>query len=239
MISDEEAITLFSFATDGAPGMGRLSDRATDHLRMLIVSLQLEPGAVLDDSALVTRLSCGSTPLREAIQRLSGEHLIRILPRRAIAVAPITVTDLQQIYEVRLATESMAARLAASRTDTAQVAALEEHVTALLDDSVRTNSLTVVRHDFLFHYQLARMASNSYLCDSIQRILGPAMRLTYFAYKHGEPSTEARLEHAAILQALLAHDASAAEHEMRRHLTVAKERTLRQILSWRAEEVSS
>lgn len=214
------------FTFDSTTSADRLSDRATDHLRTLIITLQLEPGAVLDEALLSQRLGCGRTPFREAIQRLTTERLVVVLPRRAVAVTPISVTDLQQIYEARTYFETAAARLAASRATTAQLTELRENVGSSVSESGDRSALQIVRSDFVFHYLLARAADNQYLCDSIGRILGPAMRLTFLAHKHGQPSKETHEEHSAILGGLVARDAEAAEREMRRHIAMAKERTL-------------
>src|SRR5437016_4873848 len=73
----------FAFTHD--LGADRLSDRATDELRSLIITLQLEPGAALDDTVLSQMLGYGRTPLREAFPRLADEGLTVILPRRASA----------------------------------------------------------------------------------------------------------------------------------------------------------
>lgn len=111
---------LFTFRLAGPPTVERLSDRAVDRLRTLIITLELEPGSLIDESSLSQRLDCGRTPLREAIQRLAEETLLVILPHRSVAVAPITLTDLQQIYEARTTLECAAVRFAAQRITPAQ-----------------------------------------------------------------------------------------------------------------------
>lgn len=218
---------VFTFDDDLSPD--RLSDRATNQLRTLIMTLQLQPGTVLDEVALSQRFGCGRTPLREAIQRLTSERLVVILPRRAVAVTPITVTDLQQIHEARLYFEGAAARLAALRASADQIQTLQQHVDSLEFDTTKQNALQIVRSDFVFHHLVAQAADNQYVCDTISRILGPAMRLTYLAHKHGQSSRETKEEHAAIFQAIATRDADAADREMRGHLLRAKDRTLRRL----------
>lgn len=226
---DAGQVDQFIFAFDETSHADRLSDRATDQLRTKIVTLALEPGAVLDEVVLSQQLDCGRTPLREAISRLAEERLVVVLPRRAAAVAPITVTDLQQIYEARLCVETTVARLAALRITATQLAGLERNVQAESVEQETSGALQVVWSDFMFHYLLARAANNQYLCDSVRRILGPAMRLTFLAHQHGQPVKETYEEHSAILRALASRDGALAEQEMRRHITMAKERTLRRL----------
>ena len=218
--------TAFTFPDDQATSGDRQSDRATDHLRGLIISLELEPGSVIDEAAISERLGCGRTPLREALHRLAEERLVVILPRRAVAIAQITVTDLQHIYEARLTLESAAARLASVRITPAVLNELERATISLADGPAELNPIELVRTDFVFHRILGKASGNAYLYDCIRRILGPAMRLTYLAYNHGQPSRNSYDEHLAIVQALTQRDPDAAEQAVRFHVQMAKDRTL-------------
>ncbi len=92
-----------------------LSQKAYELIRRRIVDLELLPGAILDEGRLQSELGVGRTPIREALLRLSMERLVTIVPRRGIFVAEIGITDLQQIFEVRILLEAQAARLAARR----------------------------------------------------------------------------------------------------------------------------
>jgi DNA-binding GntR family transcriptional regulator len=215
--------TLFSFADDQASGADRLSDRATDRLRSMIITLQFEPGAVLDEGALARRLGYGRTPVREAVQRLTDERLVVVLPRRAAAVAPITVYDLRQIYEARVPLECLSARLSAQRATPVHIAQLEDGVGAIAD-AARSSAEETAQSDWAFHLALARASGNQYLGDSIRRILGPAMRLTYFTYSVGQPSQARYDEHLAILDAVKARDPDAADAAMGRHIAMARDR---------------
>lgn len=224
----EDLAVAFSFAENGDSSADRMSDRATDALRGLIVTLGLAPGAMLDENALGARLGLGRTPVREALHRLSEERLVVILPRRAVAVASIAVTDLQYIYETRVVFEGLAARLAARRASDGVIQHLES-TTAQLTGPTPIDALRLVQQDFAFHRALGVAADNPYLNDSIRRILGPAMRLTYLAYKHGQASVQTFDEHMRIIAALRARDGEAAEEAARAHVLAAKERTLRRL----------
>lgn len=217
------------FTFDDVIGPDRLSDRATDQLRTLIITLQLPPGALLDEAVLSQHLNCGRTPIREAIQRLTQERLVTILPRRAAAVSAVSVTDLQQLYEARSYLEPAIAGLAAKRATPAQLQQIEASLMSPDSDGPEHTALDIVRADFAYHYLLARAADNDYFADCIRRILGPAMRLTFLAHKHGQPSQNSREEHTSILRAVAARDSDAADNAMRHHINMAKERTLHRL----------
>lgn len=221
---------LFTFR-EGSPSTAeRQSDGALDALRTLIITLDLEPGSVVNEASLAPAIGCGRTPLREAIHRLAEEHLLIILPHRAVAVAPITIADLQQIYEARFLMEGAAARLAAQRATPQQLAWLTERndLLASLSDSSDPEVFRrwSVRH-FEFHHMLAKASGNDYLTDGLRRVLPAAMRLSYYLFKNRAMAMNRQRNHEAIIAALMARNADEAEEAIRRHITGAKERLLR------------
>ena len=67
-----------------------LTDLAYRQIEERIVTLRLKPGEVLSEQWLSATLKIGRTPIREALQRLALEGLVRILPRKGILVSEIT-----------------------------------------------------------------------------------------------------------------------------------------------------
>src|SRR5215212_1374288 len=92
-----------------------LSDRAYAALRDRLVSLEIPPGAPIDEEALTGQLGVGRTPVREAIRRLALERLVVVYPRRGTFASEINITDLAAISDVRVQLEGHAARRAAER----------------------------------------------------------------------------------------------------------------------------
>src|SRR5213593_57100 len=91
----------------------------------MIVSLELRPGAVIDERGLMERLGIGRTPTREALRRLAQERLVEVYPRRGMFVTSVEIRDLARLSEVRTVLESQAARLAAERATDQDRARLE------------------------------------------------------------------------------------------------------------------
>ena len=113
--------------------MSSLADKAYHAIRGLIVSLELAPGAVIDERALIERLGIGRTPVREALRRLAQERLVEVYPRRGMFVTGVDVRELARLSEVRVVLEPEAARLAAERAteaDRAELSALIEELDA-------------------------------------------------------------------------------------------------------------
>src|SRR6202047_2229757 len=92
------------------------SEEAYLRIRERIVSLDMPPGSVVQENRLREELAIGRTPIREALQRLAWENLVRSVPHRGTFVTDVNITDLARITEVRVILEGEAARLAAERS---------------------------------------------------------------------------------------------------------------------------
>jgi hypothetical protein len=90
-------------------------DRIYRTLRQEVLTLALPPGAILVESALSHRYRAGRPTIREALALLQQDGLLIAMPRRGYLVAPITMDDVQELFELRLILESAVARLAVSR----------------------------------------------------------------------------------------------------------------------------
>ena len=78
------------------------SEEAYLRIRDRIVSLDMPPGSVVNESKLRGDLNIGRTPIREALQRLARENLVRSIPHRGTFVTDVNITDLARITEVRV-----------------------------------------------------------------------------------------------------------------------------------------
>src|SRR5579859_7946430 len=78
-----------------------LTDKAYGQIEEMIVTLQLPPGTVLSELVLADRLGIGRTPIREALQRLSRDGIVNILPRRGVLVSEIDLRSQLRLLEVR------------------------------------------------------------------------------------------------------------------------------------------
>src|SRR3954467_12534173 len=102
-----------------------LADRAYAELRDRIVTLAIPPGAPINEDSLGRELEMGRTPVREAIKRLTLEHLVAVFPRRGTFASEINITDLAHISDVRVQLEALAAFRAAERLTAEQRSELD------------------------------------------------------------------------------------------------------------------
>ncbi len=197
-----------------APAARSLADQAYQILIDKITRLELPPGAVLVEKALMEDLGIGRTPIREALQRLAMEGLVTHLPNRGMLVADISATGVQHIYEFRGLIDAYTARLAASRAtpdDMRELAELQAGLVQATDDD------DVDRYVFLdrrFYEVLARAAQNTYIAEAVSRIFNLHLRLWFFiANRRGTWHDIARAHEvmtAGVIEAVERRDPEAA-----------------------------
>lgn len=190
-------ISRVSAHTIGKP----LSKTAYDLIRHKIVSLELAPGEVIDETALREELDLGRTPIREALQRLALEQLVTIIPRRGMFVTEIRLTDLQRLFEVRVPLEAQAARLAAKRGLPQHWVDMQEVLDGIPADGKISNERWMI-HDQACHQIMYEAADNQFLTDSLTNLYTLSLRLWYFALADMDDVGSAVSQHQAILDAL-------------------------------------
>ena len=193
--------------------MQSLADKAYQEIRRLIVSLELAPGAVIDERELVERLEIGRTPVREALRRLSHERLVEVYPRRGMFVTGVDVRELARLSEVRELLEPEAARLAAERATDVDRAELGALLVEL--DAGRSELIDL---DERIHRAVYRAAHNDLLEATLEQYYVLALRIWSIALDRAHELEEAVAEHRALLEAIQAGDGDRAADTMRAHV---------------------
>jgi GntR family transcriptional regulator, rspAB operon transcriptional repressor len=156
-------------------------------LREMILRTELKPGEVLVERELMERLSVGRTPLRDALHLLAHEGLVDIMPRRGTSVSQVTLSDLQQIFELRAGIERIVAQAAVERVTDDDLAELHD----LLERAqATTGSVSDVDIDGEFHQLLLRISGNRYLGETYRRLFDASLRLLYLTNCGMEPTED-------------------------------------------------
>jgi DNA-binding GntR family transcriptional regulator len=197
-----------------------LAERAVADLQEWILSGELAPGAPLRLEALAKALDMSPMPIREAIRELERLGLAEHVPHRGARVAQLTVEDLRETYEARLALESLAVRHAAERADGEDVATarrlLDEHLAAYRRGDAATGR---ARHAE-FHFALYAASGSQWLPRLIRPLWENSERYRLASLQAGRPLERRRREHQRILDAVAAHDPAAAEEALHAHLVL-------------------
>ncbi|MBN9045543.1 MAG: GntR family transcriptional regulator [Rhizobiales bacterium] len=193
----------------------RFSDRAYNILLDRLVRMHYQPLQPLNERELTVELNIGLAPIREALRRLEGEHLVSIYPRRGIFSAEIGLRDQQSIKEVRMEIEGLAALLAALRGTPEE----HEKLVAMADALVQeTDIARQIAGDAEIHSTIYRMARNSYLEVMLKQNFNLALRLWYFCNQNSPAKSPETVDHRSLVGAIRDGEAETARMIMREHV---------------------
>jgi len=182
-----------------------------------IITLQLAPGSVIQDLALTGELGLGRTPIREALKLLEAEGLVVTVPRRGIFVSHVSITDLQQLCEIRVELEGLSARLAAQRGTDEELSRLKGYA-ANERMAKATTAIERITEDREIHAALAAATHNRFLETEVERFYDLSLRLWHLALAGVKADAVDPQSHRAIIGAVLARDAERAEILMGEHI---------------------
>jgi DNA-binding GntR family transcriptional regulator len=183
-----------------------LAERAYQLLRADIISCILRPGQQVVQSRLAERYQIGTTPIRDALHRLALENLVQPVPRSGYVIAPITLSDIQEMFELRFLLESFAARMAAARgseDDLQEIARLAD-ITYVFRDKESYLQRIALNADF--HRAIAVAAGNQRVVDQLSSLLDELARFFYLTYDLEDLSEAMRQEHHLLVEAIWERD---------------------------------
>ncbi|GAA0600183.1 GntR family transcriptional regulator [Craurococcus roseus] len=179
-----------------------LVERAYRTLEEEIVTLALAPGEVVSEALLSERLCIGRTPVREALQRLARERLVRILPRRGIVVAGVDVREQLRLLEVRREVERLLARAAARRADAGQRGRLRAVADGMDRAAANSDETAFLRLDRELNLLVIEAARNEFAAAAMALMHGLSRRFWFIHWRQSADLPEAARVHAALARAI-------------------------------------
>jgi DNA-binding GntR family transcriptional regulator len=187
-----------------------LTDQAYFRLEEMIVTLELAPGAVLSEQALSSELGIGRTPIREALQRLSREGLVLVLPRKAILVTETDPKRQLLVLEVRRELERLLARACAERATEAERRAFADIADGMEVAASKNDDIAFMRLDRELNALLAEAAHNEYAARAMRSLNGHSRRFWYLHYKEAADLPKCARLHAEEARAIAKGNATRA-----------------------------
>jgi len=198
-----------------------LADKIFCLLKQEIVTGGLKPGEAFNEVTMAKRFKASRTPVREACNRLSNAGLLVPVANKGYTVAPITVQDILDVYDVRTLVEPVCAEKAARSLSDKEVEDLEILMQPERDHLENAPHLTLIDLNWTFHHRLAEATKNSRLILLVNSLLLAASRMDY-AFMDLFPHDYTR--HDEILSRLKEHDAPGAREAMWRHIQLSRQR---------------
>ncbi len=175
-----------------------------------IIDGTLQPGEKVSDSEIAVHFEVSRTPVREAMQMLSDQRLLEIVPGKETRVAPIDADETKKIYGLLAVLHSEALTQALPRITNKDIARLCEINDRMRNAVAKRDPVASLRCDREFHAVILAIADNYFLSDFAEKLLLHVLRVEHLHYHHPEIKIASVEEHERIIRALQCHDAAAA-----------------------------
>jgi DNA-binding GntR family transcriptional regulator len=203
-----------------------VADQVASILRQRVLSGEVRPGTSLQEIPLAQALGVSRNTMREAMRILSLEGLLKRSIHRGIAVAQLSLRDVQEIYHVRRVLEISAVH--AAKTPAPEL--LQEIHTALeqYEEAVRERDwVSAVTHDLHFHSLLIRFLANKRLESFYQKTIAELrVGMVLVDRRHDHPDLLVPV-HRRLYQLLTAGKLKACAQILARHLDDSESRLSR------------
>jgi len=204
------------------------TDEGYTRLRQAILSGQLLPNQRLVELDLAQIFGIGRAAVRTALDRLDQEGLVEREPHRGARVRAISQAEAVEMFEARAVLEGLVARAAASHASDQDITLLRGLLKQMQERLDAGDLLGLSDLNSQLHEELLRIANNNTLTRLVDHLHARHVRFQYRMILVPGRAVQSLQEHRAIVEAVAAHDAEAAEAAMRRHLAHAAD-ALRQI----------
>lgn len=187
------------------------------NLRERILAGELQPGDIISETRWAPILGAAQASVREAINLLVAEGLVRKEAGRSARVTRLTEADVAQAYQVRAVLEGLACRLLATRK--VDISPLDRLIAEMKNAASRNNLRAAIEFDLSFHLRLAELSGNAFLAQQARQLLIPVFAFTMIrAIGGGSPAqawVDAVDDHLLMLAAIRSGDPQFAEQTAR------------------------
>ncbi len=208
-------------------GSSSLEEKVYLSLEEQIISQKLRPGEAVTEMKLSRELGVSRTPVREALQRLDREGLIKLIPNKGAVVLGISEQDLIDIYKIRMRLEGLAARIAAEKKDVEFCRQLGDNIDLTgfymsKGDIEKVKDLDSEFHDIIYRCCESRMLGKT--LSELHRYIASYRKLSLAASGRIDRSLA---EHKEIYDAIASGNTDAADELMSKHVERALENLLK------------
>lgn len=175
-----------------------------DIIKEKILSCEYEPGQLVSEKEIVEGLETSRTPVREALNILNGQGLLKIIPKKGVQIAPLSIKRIKEIYDIRMLLEPFAVKLAIRNLgpdDIEKLIALDEKLTKEYEEE---DVSEVFKTGMDVHVYVAYLSGNEVVYELIKQLRSESHRgyvyylKRYLDRRHGSEGKETEIRLAKI-----------------------------------------
>jgi DNA-binding GntR family transcriptional regulator len=195
-----------------------------------ILARRLQPGDKLSDLQISRELGVSRTPVREALQRLVSDGIVRAEPNHGFFIAAFSRRDIAEIYDLRAALEATALKHAAPHLSMSELTAeldVFEAIGRIVKQSADDDEWLQATKQFLevdrsFHRRLAELAGNARLRAMLEGLWAQIAVFQRAGLFRRSWLDVALRDHRAVIDALIAGEVNAAAGHLEAHIDHVK-----------------
>ena len=225
--------TIMAMKSDSAVSASQRQTVAEGVYRALkhdILTLKHRPGAALAEQELADRYGSSRVPVREACRRLQQEGLVTGIPYRGYTVNQVSLKDIRDCFDLRMALELHALEGASRRASRQDLDRLAELAATEYTFHDWTSYIEFLARNEDFHLQLAALAGNRRLVAVLTDLIGTMQRFFLLGLDLGDFAAEMRREHEDLVGLLQRADGAGAERCLRLQIDASRERILKALI---------
>ncbi len=203
---------------------GLLKDRAYAKIKQYIQQSRFSPGAFLSERQLAGLLGMSKTPIKAALERLEAEGFVAVSPQQGIVVRDLSVHEIADQFEIRLALESFVLRSMAGKLDGPQTARVRNNLCQQQQAANEVDLAKAVELDAEFHALFCEFLGNREILRVMLQLREKMHRVVTRVFEKTPERLQAGYqEHCGIAQAVFRGDAERAATALEEHLNYGKQ----------------
>ncbi len=195
-----------------------MRDQIYPLIRDMILTGVIKPGDAIDEKAIATELGISRTPVREAVKKLSDEHLVDVVAQSGTRASRIDAKEIEQAYLIRRVLEMESAAHAAPLITDAHLESLRQNLKHHADAIEQKSYVSAVQIDDDFHRRIAEIAGLPRLWHMIEISKAHLDRCRHMLLPRTGEAAAALDQHRVVIDALATCKPDTAREAMRSHL---------------------
>ena len=216
-----------------------LREVVCESLREAIRKGILKPGERIMEIQLAEELGVSRTPVREAIRKLELEGYVVMMPRRGTYVANMSIRDINEIFEIRTALESLSNGLAAEHITDEELEHLQRLLVIIGGYIKEGNMEKIVETDIEFHDLMYHAARNQRLVGIISNLRDQLTRFRTLSMSYPGRLEATLDEHKAIVEAIANGDRKLASKAAGKHMENSEKTLLKAMDAMKEQNAKS
>ena len=196
--------------TEGSEGKGTVKNQIYENLKQWIIEGTLKPGEKLSDVDIATRFHVSRTPVREALQQLEMQKLIKSYPGKATIVTEVENDHIEKWYLPMISLQELAATIAIEKVTQEQIDHLKR-LSEVFSSLVRSkaDAIELQQADQDFHNYILQIAGNEYIIDFCNTLWIHIQRLEHRFFQKTMTLEESVFDHEELIRDFEMRDAFA------------------------------